>query len=110
VARASSLDVALEAPDKYDDKYFVIKPKSGDTIRTPSRRPFQTTPINGLAGFLRVPNSEHVAHKLANAGIEFGDWKNPEAMQVEQSNCQQICHELMTALFDGTVEINCMFV
>jgi hypothetical protein len=59
-----------------------------------------------------VANSEHVAHKLADAGIEIGDWKSQEAMQVEQSNrfardaaeeSKKALDELMTALFNSTV-------
>jgi hypothetical protein len=49
---------------------------------------------------------------LAEAGIEIGDWKSPEAMQVEQSNrfardaaeeSKKALEDSMTALFNGTV-------
>jgi hypothetical protein len=99
-------DVALKGPDKY----FVVKPKQGDTIRT-VKATFPDNPYK-RAGFPRVANSEHVAHKLADAGIEIGDWKSQEAMQVEQSNrfardaaeeTKKALDESMTALFNGTV-------
>jgi hypothetical protein len=56
----------------------------GDTIRT-FKATFPDNP-HKRDGFLRVANSEHVAQKLADADIKIGDWKSPEAMQVEQSN------------------------
>jgi hypothetical protein len=99
-------DVALEAPDKY----FVVKPKQGDTICT-VKATFPDHP-HKRAGFLRVANSEHVAHKLADAGVEIGDWKSQEAMHIEQSNSfardaseesKKALDESMTALFNGTV-------
>ncbi|GAQ89419.1 hypothetical protein KFL_005190120 [Klebsormidium nitens] len=73
-------DVALEAPDKY----FVIKPKSGETIRT-FKAIFPDNP-GKRAGFLRVADSEHVARKLADACIEIGDWRPQEEIQAEQGN------------------------